>query len=331
MNELVLNNPKNKHQLFYERMKRMNERITPIFADITWGAGGTTADLTIDIAIQMKETYGFLVNMHMTCTNLGEHTIDPKAAIYQSLQTAINTHKMTNIVALRGDAPVGQENWVAAEGGFTCALDLVQFIREKPEFNHVGISVAGYPEGHPNVIKLVNDISTLSTSEMTRVSSFDNGETYYVCYDDDYQKELLYLKQKVDAGGDFIITQMLFDSDIYHTFVKDCRAIGITVPIVPGIMCLNNYPGFIRMTKFCKSRVPQSVYDKMNEIQNDMKAIKAYAIEYGKQLCEGLMVGPEPAPVLHFYTLNFENVTYGILEELKFIEPLSSTESAVVE
>jgi methylenetetrahydrofolate reductase (NADPH) len=306
-------------------MERMKERISPIFADITWGAGGTTADLTIDIAIQMKELYGLLVNMHMTCTNLApkDDVTDPKAMIYQSLQTAINQHGMTNIVALRGDAPVGQENWVAAEGGFTCALDLVQFIREKKEFDHVGISVAGYPEGHPNVIKLVEgDISTLSESEKKRMSTFDQGKTYYVCYDEDYQKELIYLKQKVDAGGEFIITQMLFDSDIYHIFVKDCRNIGITVPIVPGIMCINNYPGFMRMTQFCKSRVPDHVYQKLEEIQNDTKAIKAYAIEYGKQLCEGLLIGPEPAPVLHFYTLNFENVTYGILEQLNMIEPI---------
>lgn len=309
----------------YERMVRMKQRTAPVFADITWGAGGTTADLTMDIAIEMKEKLGFLVNMHMTCTNLGAHVTDPKGAIYKSLQTAIHEHGITNIVALRGDAPVGQENWVAAEGGFTCALDLVQFIREKSEFDHVGISVAGYPEGHPNAIKLVDDINALSETEKNRMSTFDEGKSYYVCYDDDYRKELLYLKQKVDAGGDFIITQMIFDSALYHTFVQDCRDIGITVPIVPGIMCIHNYPGFMRMTQFCKSRVPTAVYDKMKEIQDDMKAIKQYAIEFGKQLCSDFLHGPEPATVFHFYTLNFEHVTYEILEQLNIIEPPSSS------
>jgi methylenetetrahydrofolate reductase (NADPH) len=299
-------------------MERMKERLSPIFSDITWGAGGSTADLTLELAANMQKT-GHLVNMHMTCTNIVGET-DPKGSILKGLQTAIVGSGISNIVALRGDPPAGQETWTAVEGGFECALDLVKFIRDQPDFTTtVGISVAGYPEGHPNVIKLVEgDITSLSESEQTRVSTFDNGATYYVCNDEDYAKEIAYLKEKIDAGGDFIITQMFFDASLYHKFVNDCRAAGILCPIVPGIMCINNYPGFVKMSQFCKTRVPDHVRSKMEELKDaDMKSVQQYGIEFGAQLCQDLISGgSEPAPVLHFYTLNLEKVVYGVLQKI---------------
>lgn len=85
----------------------------------------------------------------------------------------------------------------------------------------------------------------------------------YVCHDDDFEKEMDYLQAKIDAGADFIITQMVFESQVYASFVAACRARGITCPIVPGIMCIQNYGGFKRMTAFCKSRVPASLVEKM--------------------------------------------------------------------
>lgn len=176
-------------------MDRMRETLQPTFSDITWGAGGSTAGLSMDLALYMKRT-GHVANLHMTCTNLQGET-DPKGAIYQALQTA-HAGGIRNIVALRGDPPAGQAEWKASEGGFTCALDLVQFIREKFG-SDFGIAVAGYPEGHPNAISEIADPSTLSETEQKRASTFD-GKTY-CCLDADYKKEMDYLKQKVDAGG----------------------------------------------------------------------------------------------------------------------------------
>jgi len=177
------------------RMDRMRETLQPTFSDITWGAGGSTAGLSMELALYMKRT-GHVANLHMTCTNLQGET-DPKAAIYQALQTA-HAGGIRNIVALRGDPPAGQAEWKASEGGFTCALDLVKFIREKFG-SDFGIAVAGYPEGHPNAISEIADPSTLSATELKRASTFD-GKTY-CCLDADYKKEMDYLKQKVDAGG----------------------------------------------------------------------------------------------------------------------------------
>ncbi len=124
---------------------------------------------------------------------------DPVAAVRDALQEA-HDGGIRNIVALRGDPPAGEEEWTAAEGGFTCALDLVKYIRK--EFgDDFGISVAGYPEGHPNAITELKEgeESTLTEAELARCSHFD-GKTY-VCKDEDFKKEMDYLKEKVDAGA----------------------------------------------------------------------------------------------------------------------------------
>jgi methylenetetrahydrofolate reductase (NADPH) len=176
-------------------MQRMKESINPLFSDVTWGAGGSTADLTLEIAEHLKET-GHVANMHMTCTNM-EKDGDPKLAVHSALKTA-QKYGIRNIVALRGDPAAGQEEWKAADGGFTCALDLVNYMRENfgDEF---GISVAGYPEGHPNAISEIEEPSTMSETEMARSSTCDGK--VFTCKDDDYKKEMDYLKQKIDAGA----------------------------------------------------------------------------------------------------------------------------------
>ena len=218
---------------------------------------------------------------------------------------------ISNIVALRGDPPKGQEEWKATEGGFTCALDLVQHIK-KHYGNEFCISVAGYPEGHPTVIKKIEPGKVLSESETRRVVTLDDGE--YVCFDDDYAKELAYLKSKVDAGADAIITQMFFDGNVFLQFVKDCRAIGINCPILPGIMVIQSYGGFNRMVAFCKSRVPAHVRAALDAVKDDDNAVKAEGVRLGTEMCRQLL--DNGVHGLHFYTLNMEEVTFAILNNL---------------
>lgn len=291
-------------------MDRMKKAINPLFTDMTWGAGGSTAELTLELATQLHNT-GHVSNMHLTCTNM-EKDGDPKKAVHEAL-TIAKENGIRNIVALRGDPPAGQEEWKAAEGGFTCALDLVEYIRE--HFGETfGISVAGYPEGHPNAISEIEDPSTMTESEKGRSSSFDGK--VYTCRDEDYKKEMDYLKKKIDAGADLIITQMFFDTATFGQFVKDCRKWGIMCPVVPGLMCINAYAGFCKMTKFCKTRVPESLQAKMDSLKDDAEAVKAFGVEYGIEMCNDLIkIGVE---VLHFYTLNLEKVTYGILGGLGY-------------
>jgi methylenetetrahydrofolate reductase (NADPH) len=177
-------------------MDRMKATLDPAFTDVTWGAGGSTADLTMQIAMELKAK-GHIANLHMTCTNIQNFEGDPKAAILEALQAAYDGG-IRNIVALRGDPPAGEEEWKATEGGFNCALDLVKFIKEKFG-SDFGISVAGYPEGHPTAITEVVDPSAMSEAEKARCSILD-GKTF-ACQDADYAKEMAYLKEKVDAGA----------------------------------------------------------------------------------------------------------------------------------
>jgi len=168
------------------------------------------SDATMDIAISMRKDYGIVTNMHLTCTNIEAEKVT--AALEQAKEAGIR-----NIVALRGDAPEGQDKWETTSGGFGCAADLVGYIRKNfgQEFC---ISVAGYPEGHPDKIKeVVGGKAALSESELTRYSTQtneDGSETVYVCSDADFAQEMQYLKAKVDAGADFVITQMFFDVEV---------------------------------------------------------------------------------------------------------------------
>ena len=281
----------------------------PLYIDMTWGAGGSTSDLTLDLCVQAKNTYGLEPNMHLTCTNMDLDKITG------GLNGAKNAG-IRNIVALRGDPPAGEDKWEATDGGFNCALDLVKYIR-KEYTDYFCVSVAGYPEGHPTVIQDVEEGRVLTDSEAKRVvytTKEDGAMQLQVCFDADYANELLYLKQKVDAGADLIITQMFFDVEVMLQFIADCRAVGIGVPIIPGIMMISNYSGFKRMLGFCKTRVPQAVSDRVESLKDDKDGLKAYGVEFAKEVSLKLL--ENGVVVLHYYTLNFEGPVTSVLHAL---------------
>ena len=281
----------------------------PLYIDVTWGAGGSTSDLTLDLCVQAKQDFGLEPNMHLTCTNMDI------AKITGGLEGAKNAG-IRNIVALRGDPPAGEEKWEATKGGFTCALDLVKHIRKEYQ-DYFCLSVAGYPEGHPTVIKDVEEGRVLTDSESKRVvyTTKDDGTTQLqVCFDEDYTKELVYLKEKCDAGADLIITQMFFDCDVMVQFIKDCRGAGITVPIIPGIMMISNYSGFKRMLGFCKTRVPADVSERVESLKDDKEGLKLYGVEFAKQVSTKLL--ENGIEVLHYYTLNYEGPVTKCLQAL---------------
>ena len=285
----------------FERMPRMVAH-GPVFCDITWGAGGTTADVTLDIAKRMQNEVGVETMMHLTCTNMPAEKVDEALAACKEVG-------VSNILALRGDPPKGQEKFVAVEGGFECALDLVKHIKAG-HGDHFGLCVAGYPEAHPDVIVPEDKAKT----------------------EENYWKDLEYLKQKVEAGGEMVITQLFYDTDLFLKFVKDARKIGIEVPIIPGIMPIQTYGGVKRMTGFCKTYVPQGILDTLEGIKDDEIAVKAYGIELGTQMCRTLLDSGTPG--LHMYSLNLEKAVLGILGNLGMItfdapaKPLPPAEEA---
>ncbi|GMF77927.1 unnamed protein product [Aspergillus oryzae] len=212
----------------------------PSFIDITWGAGGRLSDLTCEMVNVAQSVYGLETCMHLTCTDMPTEKVDA------ALQAAYKSG-CTNILALRGDPPREKEKWEAAEGGLRYAKDLVKYIRDKYG-NHFDIGVGGYPEGaddNPDVDLLID-----------------------------------HLKEKVDAGASFVITQMFYDTDLFISWVKKCRAKGINVPIIPGIMPIQTYAAFIRRANWTKIHIPEDWLETLEPVKNDDAAVK----EIGKVL-----------------------------------------------
>ena len=178
----------------YLRMDRMTG-LQPMFVDITWGAGGSTKDLTMAISEYTHTYFGVDVLMHLTCTNM-------KVDELKQILIAARNAGIENILALRGDPPKGAVSWESTPSGCANAVDLVKLIR-KEHGDYFGIAVAGFPEGHP------------------QSKEHSDGD-------------LIYLKEKIDAGADFILTQFFYDPSIFLGFVEKCKENGIKCPILPG-------------------------------------------------------------------------------------------------
>jgi len=290
-----------------KRILRM-KNLGPLFTDFTWGAGGSTSELTLKLTSAAKNEMGTVANMHLTCTNQA-------VSMCGEALVACKKVGVRNIVALRGDPPRGQEKWEATADGFSCALDLVKYMRAN-HGDYFSISVAGYPEGHPDNIEVVEGgVDALTPAEKRRARTVKDEATgkdvVSVCREANFKKEMVYMKEKVDAGAEFVITQMFMDAGVYLDFVAACKAYGINGPIVPGIMCLNTYGGLERMTALCKTRLPEGFADQAKAANTSDDAFKEWGIKAGVEMCKACLDGG--APGLHFYTLNLERVVVGTL------------------
>lgn len=258
-------------------MERMYA-LGPQFIDVTWGAGGTTSDLTLEICKNAQAVYGLETSMHLTCTNMPREKVD--RALKEAKASGIK-----NILALRGDPPRGQSTWQKCENGFAHAVDLVRHIK-KEYADYFCISVAGYPEGH-----------------------IEN---------EDRELDMKFLKEKVDAGADYIVTQLFYDTDLFLNWVTECRKVGIKCPIIPGIMPIQSYGGFTRMTTLCKTLVPKHITEELEPIKNDDQAVKDYGVKLAIDMCTKLRKNGIRG--FHFYTLNLEKSVRLILEGLGFVD-----------
>jgi len=265
----------------YDRIERMY-MLGPEFIDITWGAGGSTSQLTTDICATAQSVYGLETCMHLTCTNMHKDMIDK--ALKDAKDAGIQ-----NILALRGDPPRGQENWTATEGGFSYAVDLVRYIKEQYG-DYFGISVAGYPEVH-----------------------FENKSRE----DDIYR-----LKEKLDAGADYVVTQLFYDVDLFLDWVKELRAIGITAPIIPGLLPIQSYGSFQRAVSMSKTYVPQEIKDALEPIKDDDQAVKDYGIQLAIDMIRKMM--DAGISNFHLYTFNLERSSRLVLEGLGFVPSIES-------
>ncbi|CAG9939044.1 unnamed protein product [Clonostachys rosea f. rosea IK726] len=248
----------------------------PKFIDITWGAGGRIAELTCEMVHQAQAVHGLETCMHLTCTDMGMEKVN------DALKRAYKAG-CTNILALRGDPPRDQEKWTATEDGFQYARDLVKHIRK--EFgDHFDIGVAGYPEG---------------------------------CDDNKDEDQLLdHLKEKVDEGASFIVTQMFYDVDNFIRWVKKVREKGIDIPILPGIMPVATYASFLRRANHMQCKIPQAWLDRLEPVKNDDVAVREIGTTLVAEMCRKLLANG--IFHLHFYTMNLAQATRMVLEELQW-------------
>ncbi|MFH0753765.1 MAG: methylenetetrahydrofolate reductase [NAD(P)H] [Candidatus Omnitrophota bacterium] len=249
-------------------------RLKPDFVSVTYGAGGSSRDTTLNIVRMVQEKYHLLAMHHFTCVI---HTRTQIKAILDQLKAC----DVRNILALRGDAPKDNPDWIPGPENFKFSCELVAFIREHyGDFFSVG--VAGFPEGHP----LAPD------------RTFDAD----------------ILKKKMDAGGEFIMTQLFFDNQEYFDYVKRLRAVGVKARVIPGILPITNYESAVNFCAGCGASVPQRVHDIFKPISDDKEKTLEAGIRFAVDQCQELLAGG--APGLHLYTLNRAEPVKTILEAL---------------
>ncbi|BFZ62037.1 methylenetetrahydrofolate reductase (NAD(P)H) met13 [Saitoella coloradoensis] len=259
----------------YDRMERMYE-LGPEFIDITWNAGGRLSNLTCEMVATAQSVYGLETCMHLTCTGM------PREKVDEALEDAYKAG-CQNILALRGDPPRDEEKWEQTDGGFRYSKDLVKHIKDKYD-DYFDIAVAGYPEGHP-----------------------DDEE--------DEDANIRYLKEKVDAGATFVITQMFYDVDNFLDWVKRCRKAGIDVPLIPGIMPIQSWDAFLRRAKWSGVKIPQHFLDALEPVKDDDAEVRLRGTKLMVEVCKKIL--DAGIYQLHFYTMNLEKATKMILEGLE--------------
>lgn len=254
--------------------------LNPLFVDVTWNAGGVASNMTAEIVHTAESVIGIDTCMHLTCAGMSIEQIDA------ALEAA---HKAgcQSILALRGDPPKLTAEGKVPEGRFKYAIDLVKYIRQKYG-DHFDIGVAAYPEGHPE--------------------------------EPDPDVLIGYLKEKVDAGASFVITQMIYDVDLLLDWVHKCRAAGIKVPILPGIMPISGYASFLRRARWCQIRIPPEFLRQLEEVQADDEAVRERGCRLLAEMCIKLIANG--VTHLHFYTMNLERSTVMTLERMGMLKLL---------
>lgn len=256
----------------FRHVERLVE-FKPAYITCTYGAGGSTQGKTLDIVARVRETSGLPVATHLTCVN---RTADQLAQYL----TEARARGVDNVVALRGDPPKGEEAFVATEGGFRYANELVGFIRE--QFADMGIAVAGYPEKHLEAPSMDVDLENL--------------------------------RRKVDAGADVVITQLFYENADFFAFRDRCTALGITVPIVPGLLPVTNFAQIQRITSLCGAKLPQAFVDALQSAGDDEAAQFDTGVEFATRQMEDLAKAGVPG--IHLYVLNKSEAASRVLENL---------------
>ncbi len=266
----------------YETIAQL-ETLAPSFVSVTYGAGGSTRELTHDLVVRIKQQTSLKPIPHLTCVC---HQEDDVRQVLERYATA----GVANILSLGGDPPRDRVNYDRSADAFQHAADLVRFIRKFGETagsgmdrRGFGIGVAGFPEGHP--------------ATPNRLLEMDH------------------LKAKVDEGANYIVTQLFFDNHDFYDFRDRCALAGITVPIIAGIMPITSTSGLRRMADLAAgARFPAKLLKVLARAGSDAEAVRRVGIHYATEQCADLLNNGIQG--IHFYTLNQSSATREIYANL---------------
>jgi len=241
---------------------------------VTYGAGGSTREITMDIVDELQKKFGVPVMHHFTCVGHSQEDL-------KKILGKMKEKNICNVLALRGDAPEGEEFWTPSPDGFEYCYQLIKLVKSFGDFFSIG--VAGFPEGHVDCPDKATDTK--------------------------------YLKIKIDSGGEFVLTQLFFDNKDYFEYLERAKKSGINMRILPGIITITNYQTLLRFCKTCGATIPQKVHDIFKPFDGDKEATYKAGVEFAVEQCNDLLAGG--APGLHFYSLNKVEPTKEVLSKIK--------------
>ena len=248
------------------------KQLSPGFVSVTMGAGGSTRTKTVDITIEIMREIGLVTMCHLPCTGFRP---DEVGSILDQLEAG----GVRNVLALRGDPPADDPDFVSPSDGFQYANELVEYIADRGDFS---IGAACCPEVHPEAPDAATDLANL--------------------------------KRKVDAGTNFLVSQLFFDNSKFFDFVERARSTGITVPIVPGIMPIATVAGIRRMAGMNGTAFPPELEAELQRVDGNEEATYALGVRWATSQCEELLAAGVSG--IHFYTLNRSPATREIFQSL---------------
>ena len=247
--------------------------IGPAYVSVTYGAGGSTRDLTHNLVLRLKKETDITVVAHLT-------TIGATRREIREILERYSESGIKNIMALRGDPPKGSPGFIQPKDGFRYAAELVAYV--KKHFPHMGVGVAGFPEGHPETPNRL--------------------------------QEMDYLKAKVDAGADYICTQLFFKNSDFYDYRERCACAGINIPIIAGIMPIISRSGMKRISELALgSRIPAKLLRAISRTSDD-EAVEKVGVQWSTQQVFDLF--DRDVRGIHFYTLNRSKPTLKIYDAL---------------
>jgi methylenetetrahydrofolate reductase (NADPH) len=261
-------------QALWDTVQRLAP-LGPRFVSVTYGAGGTTRDRTLNAILAIRDRAGLDVAGHLTCVGASRDDVMKVARSYARLGCR-------SIVALRGDAPAGQGGFVPHPEGFAGSVDLVAALAEMGQFD---IWVGAYPEKHPEAANAQDDID--------------------------------HLKRKLDAGATGAITQFFFENAHFYRFRDACAKAGITAPIIPGILPVDNFDGMVKFAAQCETTVPDWMW-KAYENAETQEAEDLLSVAICTEQCDDLLANG--VQHIHLYTLNKPQLPHQVCTALG-IEP----------